>query len=205
MADWDDDESRGSVVATWFRFQIKLIAEDRSKMARKERRWLWHKASLSSINADPETCASSSAQFVTQRGSSERRGGGAISRQQVWKSTCGGSVFSVECQWAQKARTSGGSRCIPLWPCLLLFLRQPPPQVQQGLSMTSVTSMPYTSSRSTRKVRSPCGSRPMALTWSAVRVGSTLPATSDRVWKMRLFSSMKNLRQKHDFHSHIAV
>lgn len=45
-------------------------------MARKERRWLWHKASLSSINADPETCASSSAQFVTQRGSSERRGGG---------------------------------------------------------------------------------------------------------------------------------
>lgn len=66
-------------------------------------------------------------------------------------------------------------------------------QVQQRLSITSVTSMPYTSSRSTRKERSPWGSSPMALTWSAVRVGSVLPATSDRVWKMRLFSSMKNL------------
>lgn len=76
------------------------------------------------------------------------------------------------------------------------------PQVQQGLSMTSVTSRPYTSSRSTRKERSPWGSSPMALTWSAVRVGSMLPATSDRVWKMRLFSSMKNLGQGHGQRCH---
>lgn len=67
-------------------------------------------------------------------------------------------------------------------------------QGQQGLSMTSVTSKPYTSSRSTRKERSPWGSSPMALTWSAVRVGSMLIATSERVWKMRLLSSMKNLK-----------
>lgn len=87
-------------------------------------------------------------------------------------------------------------------PAVFLQAEGWPPQVQQGLSMTSVTSMPYTSSRSTRKERSPWGSSPMALTWSAVRVGSMLPATSDRVWKMRLFSSMKNLGQGHGQHCH---
>lgn len=142
------------------------------------------------------------------QGGWDQKGEGSRSRQRVWKFTCGGEVSSV---WS----VSGPRRHVrpaavappPPLPPRPHFLSPPisplppsssadnlPPQVQQGLSMTSVTSMPYTSSRSTRKERSPCGSSPMALTWSAVRVGSTLPATSDSVWKMRLFSSMKKLR-----------
>lgn len=119
-----------------------------------------------------------------------------ISRQRMWKSTCGGSVFSVECPVGLEGTYVHPSSLHPTSPpSISLQSLHLPPQVQQGLSMTSVTSTPYTSSRSTRKERSPWGSSPMALTWSAVRVGSTLPATSDSVWKMRLFSSMKNLRR----------
>ena len=104
-----------------------------------------------------------------------------------WKSRGGGSVFSVlvcVCgPWRHK------------YPVAIQVSQTEGPQGQQRLSMTSVMSNPYTSSRSIRKERSPWGSSPMALTCSVVRVGSMLPATSDRVWKMRLFSSMKNLGQ----------
>lgn len=62
--------------------------------------------------------------------------------------------------------------------------------------MTSITSMPYTSRRSIRKLRSPWGSRPMPRAWSAVNVLSWLADTSISVWNMRLFCSMKNLQGK---------
>lgn len=61
------------------------------------------------------------------RGEAEAGGGGEeISRQQMWKSTCGGSVFSVECQWAEKAPSPGGSRSTCLRPAPLRP-RPPPP------------------------------------------------------------------------------
>lgn len=123
----------------------------------------------------------------THRNKTDAQEGTAGNR---WNSHGGGSVFSV----LVCVSVCGPGR--HRYPVIFQgSLGWGAPQGQQGLSMTSVTSMPYTSRRSTRKERSPWGSSPMALTWSAVRVGSVLPTTSERVWKMRLFSSMKNLRQ----------
>lgn len=188
-------------MATWAGMTVKQNTQTKKRFRQKpqhvehaaaERHCLWVVFLCQLLWAGAHKVSSTSTQAVkqspqvrcgTQRGNSTRK-----EQQAMDGSPSVEAVSSVSCvsePWRHKH------------PAVFLQAEGWPPQVQQGLSMTSVTSMPYTSSRSTRKERSPWGSSPMALTWSAVRVGSMLPATSDRVWKMRLFSSMKNLGQRH--------
>uniref|UniRef100_A0A3B5PZ00 FYVE, RhoGEF and PH domain containing 4b n=1 Tax=Xiphophorus maculatus TaxID=8083 RepID=A0A3B5PZ00_XIPMA len=66
---------------------------------------------------------------------------------------------------------------------------------QEVWCVLSGTHPPFFHVYNTPQSLSPWGSRPMAFTLSWVMVGSGLPATSLRVWKILLFCSRKNLQK----------